>query len=233
MRVFAVMTTKDEADKHLRGVLKRLIPQVDGVFVYDDRSSDNTQGLARGLGAQVVVRSLDTPTFMQDESAFRTASYEAFAKYVKPDLGDWVLSIDADEMLVVEDHTLQDLALSGHANAYSLHKAEVWDVHPVGNTPFIRVDGFWGDIFAPRFFRWSDAPVDVPDGIMGCGSIPEWAYRSAVKTQWVSMLHYGYATQEDRVRKYARYFGAPGHNPKHINSILKHPTLTGWEGSHL
>lgn len=233
MRVFAVMTTKDEADKHLRPVLRRLVPQVDGVFVFDDRSADNTQGIARGMGATVVIRHVDTPTFMNDESAFRTASYEAFAKFMKPETGDWVLSIDADEM-VAGEYSLHDLAQATNGDAYALHKAEVWDVSPINGKPFIRTDGYWGDIHTPRFFRWNaDRPVNVPDGIMGCGSIPEWAFRAAARTQWVSLLHYGYATKEDRVRKYARYFGAPGHNPKHIHSILKSPTLIGWEGPHL
>lgn len=229
MRIHAVMTVKNEADRYLKQCLMALAPAVDTIFVYDDNSTDDTMEIVTDFTDNWVPVKPGL-SFMDDESAFRSDSYEQFAEWIIPEMGDWVVSIDADEMLVADSDVrpaLYDLANSGVADSYSFRKAEVFDV--TLGTPYVRTDGFWGDVFAPRFFKWT-GETEVPPGIMGCGSIPEKAFRAAKETEKVSILHYGYLTNEDKVTKYARYFGVRGHNPRHVQSILKAPTLIKWEG---
>ena len=49
-----------------------------------------------------------------------------------------------------------------------------------------------------------------------------------MKVAWI--LHFGYAVQEDREYRYQRYGNDRNHNRKHIESILKTPSLEDWSG---
>lgn len=234
-KLIALMVTRNEENRYIGPVLKQLASQVDAIYVYDDRSDDRTANVAADFAEVVCVRGVNDAAFLEDESAFRSDSYKFLAEHSNVGPFDWVLSIDADELLVNDDGTERESLLeiahqydrSSNYCAAQIHKAEVFEV--VGNTPYIRVDGTWRNLYTPRFFRWHGYGA-VPDGIMGCGSIPQYAMKPSVREPGVSLLHYGYARQEDRVTKYARYFGVRGHNPQHIDSILRSPTLVRWDG---
>ena len=86
MKISACLIVKNEKD-HIRNVLSSLIG-VDEMIVVDTGSQDNTVELAREMGAQVF-------TDYQWNDDFAEARNHALNKCT----GDWVISIDADEIL--------------------------------------------------------------------------------------------------------------------------------------
>jgi glycosyltransferase involved in cell wall biosynthesis len=85
-RLSAVVLTRNE-ERNLPNVLGSLRGWVDEVLVVDSASTDGTPGLARSLGARLV----PFPETLHVDEA-RAAGLAAAT-------GEWVLSIDADEMV--------------------------------------------------------------------------------------------------------------------------------------
>lgn len=228
--IYGVVVTKNESDRYLSQSLKRLSAIVDGLYVYDDQSEDDTTVVAESLGATVRVRSDDEESFSEDEARFRSNALRCMVSDLDIKRGDWILSLDADEMVYAEGPQRDALErlTQGDPVAWRFPVREVFDVGPM-STPYIRVDGFWGDISGVRLFKY-DGDLSFRARGMGCGSVPTKFNKLAADADDVGILHFGYARQEDRVTKYARYFGAAGHSVKHIDSILRPPVLVRWDG---
>jgi len=228
MRIWGVMVTRNEADRYLLPVLNALDPIVDDLFILDDESTDNTVAIAKDWGASVLPAK--TP-FMKNESLCREEALHAMETLFDPRVGDWVLSLDADEMLAFEGDPrkrMEELAALGKSIRFRV--AEVFRVED--GKPFIRTDGFWGDIDGVRFYPWHNGGTFENKTLAG-GSIPTYAQNNVYRVTDPVILHYGYAREEDRVKKYARYIGTSGHNTAHVDSILRPPTLKAWKGSRL
>lgn len=229
---------KNERWRYLADCLMWHLDFLDGIFIYDDQSTDGGDELARQLGAVVETRPPDAPSFLQHEGDFRQAGYEAFELALQPLPGDWVLSFDFDEFLVSDGGERE--ALIGLAdlvdenfpgcNAVDLHFEEIFDI--AGDKLYSRIDGFWADINAPRLFRY-DLGGHIPNRAMGCGSVPSYVRAADYTPVNLRMLHFGYATADDRENKYDRYtaVGNNGHNPAHIASIVAVPTCVPWNGT--
>ena len=84
------MIVKDE-EAMLGRCLEAVRPAVDEIVVVDTGSTDATVEIAESFGARVLHHAWDG-----DFSAARNASFEAAT-------GDWVMYLDADEILVAED----------------------------------------------------------------------------------------------------------------------------------
>jgi hypothetical protein len=95
---------------------------------------------------------------------------------------------------------------------------ELWNL----NQPMKRVDKLWDGITNFRMFRYrKDMPLEARNLPLACGSIPPWAeVRHTDCTKSIRVIHAGYADPVDRLTKYTRYLGAPGHNALHIDSIM-------------
>ena len=86
--ISAVILAKDE-EKNLQECLES-VKWVDEVTVIDDNSTDKTVEIAKKFGAKVFTHSLNNNFAAQHNFALRQAQ------------GDWVLSIDADELVSPE-----------------------------------------------------------------------------------------------------------------------------------
>lgn len=245
MRILAVMPVKDEADRYLQACLSWLKPMVDGIFVYDDRSTDDTVELAASMGASVAVRSDQGTSFLEHEGRFRGECWQAFERFMKPEHNvDWVLAIDADEFLVDADGrmdqgpggvlgTLRATCISTYnAASVILPIPEVFMILDTGR-PLVRKDGYWGSIRGTRLFRYFEGGK-FQDKPMGCGSEPHYVGmgRKTDVNNGLNLMHYGYADEADRVAKYQRYSALleHGHDARHIQSILQVPSLDNWSG---
>lgn len=233
-RLLGIVCVRNEADRYLRQCLAWHGRFLDDIFVYDDRSNDDSARIAAHY-ATLVVRDAGDPAFMDHEGQFRQAAWEAFEIRMQPSTDDWVLAFDADEFLCwprsaepgsLLRSTAQELGDVGQLGC-RVKVNEVFDVEHDG-TPMIRIDGYWGDIHGVRFFRFN-AGGRYANRKLGCGSAPSYA-ESSESAEFVEFLHYGYATSDDRVDKHNRYFGVPGHSAQHIESIITAPTLTPWTG---
>ncbi len=230
--IYGITVTKNESNRYLDQSLKRLNNIVDTSYVYDDQSDDYTADIARACGSVVRVRSDDEESFMEDEALFRSNALRSMVADLGVRKGDWILSVDADEMMYAGEGPVRD-SLDGlsvqEPDAWRFPIKEVFDIGNMGS-PYVRVDGFWGGINGVRFFRY-DGDLSFRHKGLGCGSVPTKYSKTAKDTTGVGLLHFGYARQEDRVVKYARYFGVPGHSVKHVDSILRPPVLIRWDGS--
>lgn len=97
--------------------------------------------------------------------------------------------------------------------------------------PWVRTDGFWGALTAPRLVAYEPAGEFKAQALAG-GSVPTYVSAGAQfpGTHGVELLHLGYAVLEDRLEKHRRYAGVPGHSAAHIDSILTLGTLKPWRG---
>lgn len=220
--VVAHIVTRNEADRYLHRCIQTLWDaEVIGVAVYDDRSTDDTTKIAAELGADVAVRPVDAPSFADDERAFRADGWRWMLQRWTP---DWVLAIDADELLIggagglraatatVDYPTIDDRV------AKELRIHEVWGFTPDGR-PQVRVDGGWGTITGIRLVPGAGIDPTFPPR----GSVPGQARVAA--TMDVSIAHLGYVRPEDRKTKYDRYRGHASHSARHVESIITEPRL--------
>lgn len=234
MKIFGLMVTKNEAGRYLDLALSYLRPVVDELFVFDDGSSDTTVRIAEHRGCTVASRHPSGPPFMVHEGKFRQMAWEVFEQAIEPEPGDWVLSVDADEIVLAVGDA-RELLLETAAASNNLGELgrrvripEVFDVRD--GVPYVRLDGWWGNLSGPRFFAYRPDGV-FADRAMGSGSEPQYV-RSLIGdfVEGFWLLHLGYASRVDRVAKYRRYSDRGGHNDKHVASILKDPELVPWSG---
>lgn len=229
-RIIGHLCVKNEADRYLSDVLDWHHRFLDDLYVYDDVSTDETATVA-AKHATVRTRFLGI-SFEQDESCFRGLAWESMAHDLRPEAGDWILCLDADEFFVSSwvqpRQALEDLIgrVSEHCTGIDLRIHEIFDIR--NGVPMRRVDGFWGAITGTRLVPYLDED-QFTSKAMGGGSVPASALRCRYDAQHLdgSILHYGYARPADRATKHQRYTNhqSSGHNPRHIESILTRPHL--------
>ena len=231
MRLLGYMVTKNEADRHLARALGSLVNVCSGVAVFDDQSTDDTPDVIIRFADHdpTVVRHArradDEPSFAQHEGQFRNVAWRYMEAVLKPEEGDWILSLDADEVIMAPEGVDRRAAViaatalgsSRNVDSVVVRIHELWSLTP----PMERVDGYWGSIGGARLARWAPGRT-IADKPMGCGSVPP---SPSVSTDLFSIAHLGYVRAEDREAKHARYRGRSGHNAAHIASILRTPSL--------
>jgi glycosyltransferase involved in cell wall biosynthesis len=228
------MVTRNEASRYLDPCLRWLRECVDEIHVYDDQSDDETPDVILSHGCELTVRPDGVPSFLEHEGRFRQAAWNAFEQTIRPEINDWVLSIDADEFLVADGKVRLQLLLEATEAMFREEKSvflifkEVFSY--LDNTPLIRTDGYWDTIGHPRFFKY-EPNASFSDRSMGSGSEPTYVQESlSQQAQDLVVLHFGYAREEDRRSKYERYAALPGHSSAHVRSILQPGKLTPWTG---
>jgi glycosyltransferase involved in cell wall biosynthesis len=228
------MVTKNEADRYLGLALSALRPVVDEVFVFDDISSDTTVSIAEEHGCVCTSRHPTGPSFLEHEGRFRQMAWDVFEAALEPEIGDWILAIDADEIVTAIGNPRELLLEAAEASngrgelARQIPIPEVFDVRD--GVPFVRLDGYWGKIVGTRFFAYQ------PNGkfserAMASGSEPLYIrpyIGPIVEGFW--LLHLGYARKADQIAKSQRYTERVGHSDAHVASILKEPRLAKWTG---
>jgi len=130
MKLSACLIVKNE-EKNLAQTLPTLSQGVDEVIVVDTGSSDGTVALAKKFGAKVYHFA-----WIDDFSAARNESL----KYAT---GDWILWIDADEFISLEDlRALRENLEKGTSSAYYLPIYECPYGETVGSTFYFRLKVF-------------------------------------------------------------------------------------------
>jgi hypothetical protein len=236
VRVFGLTVGRNEADRYLEPMLWHMHSIVDGHFFFDDMSTDSTPEIAAEY-CEVAVRTAMRPSFVENEGAFRGNAWSAFEEQMQPVVGDWVLVIDCDEVLV-SNHHLVGYASPHRAEllaairtssrvAIDLAIPEVWGYHE-GGRPMTRIDGAWGTIHGPRLFAYMPGG-DYFQGDFGVPAVPNYVMRGPWdSTDAVSLMHYGYADPRDQLAKYRRYIGRSGHGTQHVQSIVGPVDLEVW-----
>lgn len=235
MKLYVHIPVRNEAGRYLEACLSWASTFADAIHVYDDDSDDDTRLIADKYAA--VSAREGPPSFADHEGLFRQGAWNAFEDTFRPDVGDWVLALDADEFLVgTRDNIRPQLEeLIGHAerNQYTGIEFPVIEIFDAtfGDEMTLqrRTDKYWRFINEVRLFPYQvDALFAGKDS--GCGSRPTYADQKTLNVSDLWLLHLGYARPEDRRAKYDRYLGTRGHNPTHVASIIQAPTLEPWSG---
>ena len=236
-KIIGSMVIKNEKDRYLEDCINHAFTFLDEIFVYDDRSEDNSAELAMDLGCRVVRRPDGRSSFIDHEGQFRYSAWIAFEELMEPDVSDWIFSFDADEFMVAESdvkntlHNAVSYAESNNCIGVVLPFPEIFKIDEEGL--WARTDGLWNSIRGPRLFKYN-TNGSWSDKSMGCGSEPDYVSRGRLSDQnyGLNVLHLGYAKDEDKKEKYTRYssLSEHGHNNSHIESILKDPKLELWHG---
>jgi glycosyltransferase involved in cell wall biosynthesis len=236
MKLFSLTVVKNEADRYLDAMLQATCSVVDEMFVFDDQSSDDTVAIAMDYATYVCERI--GPSFLENEGRFRQSAWSNFEDCCAPVDGDWVLVIDADEILVAGGNVRDEvdraikIAESIGAKSVRLPVPEVFGLD-VDGTPLVRTDGWWGTIAGTRLFRYQSGGV-YRDKAMGSGGEPVYVPESRISEDsgTLSLMHFGYCDKADQVAKHERYTSLldHGHADSHVASIVQPPTLQRWTG---
>lgn len=237
MRIHGLIVAKNEADRYLRDSLTHARSIFDTVHLFDDQSTDGTLSIARELGCTATVRKDNEPSFLEHEGRFREAAWDSMELKSKPQKGDWVFVFDADEFVVSSRGArprLEAAIIEAHiagCDSIRMPIIEIFGTSPSG-VPMQRTDGYWPRIDGVRLGRYQRLDSSFRDKSMGCGVLPSYSFNPLRVKDDLFILHYGYAIYEDRCAKYDRYKSMKdhGHNPAHIDSIMREPTLIGWKG---
>lgn len=225
MKFIAQMVGRNEEGRYLREVLEDIDQYVDLIVFTDDASDDATPDIALDYGAEVYHTS--EPMFTKSEGEFRQFAWNNLQKHAE--VGDWVLSIDCDEIFYPGDNF-----------DYWLKQSR-WDVigvkfYHMWNETHYRVDKAWRPTISSRLFRYY-LGGSFRKRKLACGSEPDYVLtlirRGKFKAQsGLRMKHLGYMRDEDKKAKYERYMELDKgdfHSLQHIESILdEDPQLVEW-----
>ena len=217
------LLVKNEADRYLRRVLERCAQFSDRILVLDDRSTDGTGALAKGLGCEVRTRSvLEDPAWGKEAPA-RKELWDWGAEVCGAD--GWLLICDADMLLEGDPRPYTE---TWDLNTWSFILYDLWDSEST-----YRQDGYWQAHRVPR--PWLFRP-----GLVPLGWRPEWPARGIhcghCPQNWTALtgyaeslryLHLAYVKPEDRVRKSRAYMERSAQltpfERAHAESILAAP----------
>lgn len=221
--IYALIVARNEEHRYLEIALKRLSEQVDRIIFTDDCSTDNTVNIA---SKYCTVYSTKENLFIKNEAQLRTEAWQNLSNHAKP--GDWVVAIDADEILYcLNNESLRDILKMSPYDVVCVKRVELW------NSESIRVDKLWGIQMTQRIFRYAPDGV-YEDKALACGSEPTYVKKwFQKKNYWlhndIRMVHLGYVRDEDKKEKYERYMELDNgkyHNKDHLVSIMdQNPVL--------
>lgn len=222
----AAMLVHNEANRYLSMVLADLETYCDRIVILDDGSKDATPAVCQSFSRVVFYRHEEN-LFWKNESFLRTKLWNL----VLAQNPDWILAIDADEMLEKRfRQEKQRLLTQNDHDVLSVRLYEFW-----GSLTHYRVDKLWNPDpkLTPMLVRnrrgkayhWLQQPLH-------CGRIP-----TALGPPYFTGLrckHFGYANKADHRPKYEKYVA---HDPdgrfspmSHYHSILdENPVLEKWQ----
>lgn len=211
-----------EADRYLHQVMERARLWADWIHVALDSNvrEEELQVMDEFADSYQVM----TSTWEDHEGKFRDEAWKSMEEVVRPKNTDHIFLLDADE--IVHDFEMVSVAVREFPNqriGFTFH--EMWSQNQY------RIDGHW---------RPYEAWILIPyrpkgyfrDRKLACGREPTYTATVPVSRPVGKILHYGYATEEDRQAKYDRYMRLDGgryHSPQHLKSILMPPSLEEWK----
>lgn len=192
----AMLRVKNEA-RWLERVIRSIQPLCNPIYVFDDHSTDGTQGIAVRLGCIL----LPSPFEGLDES--RDKNYMLNHAYQNGQTGKWVLAIDGDEELEAAGQAkLAGLFLATRFESIGFRVLYLWD-----SADQVRTDGVYGKFSRPSAFKLRPGLRFVATshgGHFHCGNVPNQSLENYGPSD-VCLLHYGYIDRAERIRKFKWY----------------------------
>lgn len=224
MKIIGAMLVRNESGRYLAQVLCKMRRICDKIVVVDDCSEDNTAQICQCYGCKVYQGNESlwgTNELFRRKQLWDLATKEA-------DDGDWILVLDADEIIDGIDLLKGSIsqATTQNADCVAFNLYDMWD------ESHYREDLCWDahtklsiiciKYHASKEYIW-------PELTLHCGRFPANSY-SVVLPTGARILHYGWAKPEDRQSKYARYMkidpeGKMGNLAQYQSILDEHPNL--------
>ncbi|WP_149453537.1 methyltransferase domain-containing protein [Pasteuria penetrans] len=199
-RIVLSMVVRNEADRHLERVLLANRRFVDAAVIIDDASTDSSVEICRDVFQSIpLTLILNEQSRFANEVSLRRQQWEATIE-LQP---HWILNLDADEILESSFLDTMDGVLGQKDyDAVYFRLYDMWD------EDHYREDIHWNahKIYRPFLVRYKEKPCyKWKDVAQHCGRFPLDILHFPYCTHSARVLHYGWASPEDRQRKYARY----------------------------
>ena len=216
MKIIGQMIVRNEQDRYLETVIPRITAVVDKLIILDDASEDDTVKICKSF-PKVEIHRGKRRRWLTDESGLRSRLWE----YVRDYEPDWVLSLDADEVLDVDPDLDWEDTLQSGKGFFNCRFYEMWD------EDHYRVDGYWSKTITP-IFRFRDVPFEWAFSFH-CPRQPRYVH-TIKNGGWLSGIkvrHLAYITPESREKKLAFYEeqNKDDFTLEHSLSILSVPKL--------
>lgn len=212
-----------EADRYLPQVIARARSWADQVHIAVDPLADFDTKELVNESADISSRLVNT--WEDHEGKFRAEAWHHLEAAYHLTTNDWVLCLDADEVIHEYDIIRQVPAnFAGRRIMFTFY--EIWT--PEGD---YRVDGLWQPWNGYIMFPYRPHG-HFKDKALACGREPTYVDNlPPISRPIASLLHYGYAREADRQGKHDRYMRIDGgkfHNLGHLKSILSPAQTKPW-----
>lgn len=222
------MCVKNEADHYLRRMLADARHYIDAAVLIDDASTDNTIAVClealKGIPVRIIKNNVSR---FGNEITLREQQWQ---EVVKTD-PDWILVLDADEIFEHNfKYEIRDLLKQENVNVFYFRLFDMW------NETHYRETSHWMSHYTYRPFLVKlrkDFRYDWNRQAHHCGRLPNNLDKLPYTLSQFRLQHYGWATKEDRRKKYERYMqldpGGKFGNMAQYQSIMdENPTLIPW-----
>lgn len=223
------MIVKNEENRYLKETLENAIRYVDQVLIIDDASTDGTVELCKeilkGVPHRIIVNE---QSMFAEEYKLRQLQWKETLK-MNP---DWILFLDADE--IFEEKMVEYSKNLMNNNAVDLYCFRLFDMW---NEDCYREDQYWNahTRHMPFLLRFQpNFKYKFRNTNQHCGRMPKNVYDLDYANINIRVKHYGWAREEDRLKKYERYMqldpeGKDGSMQQYKSIIDKTPNLKRFE----
>lgn len=146
MKTILHMITQNEAYGYLDCTLTHNLQYFDEAYVVDDCSTDDTVEILRSHRVKYLTKPDFLPDTLGNDELFRFFSWITMLDAIQPDTGDWVVSLDPDDLIIGD---LKKAIVILHAGGFTggmVHCQYLWEENP----PMKRVDGLWDSLSSVR-----------------------------------------------------------------------------------
>lgn len=227
------MIVKNEEGRYLERALMSAREYIDNAVMIDDGSTDKTIQICKDiLGDKLTTLITNKESQFSNETNLRKQQwFETLGS--NP---DWMLFLDADE--IFEDRAkdvMPELIHNRDMDAYIFRLYDFW------SETHYRQDELWcaHHTFRPFLIRYQrNYQYQFTETAQHCGRMPNNVLGLPFSRSDLRLKHYGWATEEDRLKKYKRYMkldpeGKFGSLPQYQSILDTNISLIRWNEFHV